>query len=191
MKNKLIPIVTAILALAIGGLAIHGHDFAGVVEHDGVAIELVGHLVAAQDADLCPLYQGDHVGLAVVNGHFTFAFGEFVHTFGDLHLYVNHLDQAREQLSRTPRALPTLRLNPDVDDLFAFGWSVPAGQARPTHADLQAFAPSAQVVTDRIFVDDGQVLTSAGITTGIDLALYIVEQVAGVALAAQGPRGRR
>ncbi|HWI24747.1 MAG TPA: thymidylate synthase [Lysobacter sp.] len=46
--------------------------------------------------------------------------GDFVHTLGDAHLYSNHYGQAREQLSRTPRALPTLRLNPDVRDLFAF-----------------------------------------------------------------------
>jgi len=46
--------------------------------------------------------------------------GEFVHTFGDTHLYVNHLDQAREQLSRSPRPLPFLQINPEVNDLFAF-----------------------------------------------------------------------
>ena len=46
--------------------------------------------------------------------------GDFVHTLGDAHLYSNHLEQARLQLSRTPRALPTMRLNPAVTDLFAF-----------------------------------------------------------------------
>ena len=46
--------------------------------------------------------------------------GEFVHTFGDAHLYLNHLEQARLQLSRAPRALPTMRLNPGVKDIFAF-----------------------------------------------------------------------
>lgn len=46
--------------------------------------------------------------------------GEFVHTFGDAHLYNDHLDQARLQLTREPRPLPTLWLNPEVTDLFAF-----------------------------------------------------------------------
>ena len=46
--------------------------------------------------------------------------GDFVHTLGDAHLYSNHFAQAREQLARTPRPLPTLRLNPEVRDLFGF-----------------------------------------------------------------------
>ena len=55
--------------------------------------------------------------VAQVTGH---APGEFVHTFGDAHLYLNHLEQARLQLSRAPRALPRMRLNPAVTDLFSF-----------------------------------------------------------------------
>ncbi|MBV6409708.1 MAG: Thymidylate synthase [Rhodocyclaceae bacterium] len=46
--------------------------------------------------------------------------GDFVHTLGDAHLYANHLEQARLQLTRAPRALPTLRIDPQVRDLFAF-----------------------------------------------------------------------
>jgi thymidylate synthase len=48
--------------------------------------------------------------------------GDFVHTFGDAHLYLNHLQQTDEQLSRTPFALPTMRINPDITDLFAFSF---------------------------------------------------------------------
>ena len=46
--------------------------------------------------------------------------GEFVHTFGDAHLYLNHLDQARLQVSREPRPLPVMRLNPDIRSVFDF-----------------------------------------------------------------------
>jgi thymidylate synthase len=46
--------------------------------------------------------------------------GEFVHTLGDAHLYLNHLEQAQLQLAREPRPLPRMRLNPEVTDLFAF-----------------------------------------------------------------------
>jgi len=46
--------------------------------------------------------------------------GEFIHTLGDAHLYLNHVDQAREQLSRAPRPLPVMHINPAVTDLFAF-----------------------------------------------------------------------
>ena len=55
--------------------------------------------------------------VAQVTGHRP---GEFIHTLGDAHLYSNHLEQARLQLTRAPRALPRLTLNPDVKDLFAF-----------------------------------------------------------------------
>ncbi len=49
--------------------------------------------------------------------------GEFIHTLGDAHLYLNHLDQVSEQLARTPRPGPRMHLNPEVTDLFAFRYS--------------------------------------------------------------------
>jgi thymidylate synthase len=47
-------------------------------------------------------------------------YGDFVHTFGDAHLYSNHMEQTQLQLSRKPRALPTMKINPDVKDIFSF-----------------------------------------------------------------------
>ncbi len=46
--------------------------------------------------------------------------GEFIHTLGDAHLYSNHFEQARLQLQRQPKALPVMRINPEVKDIFSF-----------------------------------------------------------------------
>lgn len=49
--------------------------------------------------------------------------GDFVHSFGDVHLYNNHVDQARLQLSRAPRVLPKMKINPEITDLFSFTYA--------------------------------------------------------------------
>jgi thymidylate synthase len=49
-------------------------------------------------------------------------YGEFIHTFGDVHLYSNHVEQAKLQLTRTPYELPTLKINPEVKDIFSFSY---------------------------------------------------------------------
>jgi len=64
--------------------------------------------------------------------------GEFVHTFGDTHLYLNHVDQAREQLAREPRALPVLKLNPEVRDLFAFRYEDVVIEGYDPHPAIKA-----------------------------------------------------
>ena len=64
--------------------------------------------------------------------------GEFIHTFGDAHLYRNHLDQVREQLSREPRALPRLRLDPGVRELDAFRFEDFTLEAYDPHPAIRA-----------------------------------------------------
>ncbi|WP_413438903.1 thymidylate synthase [Sulfuriferula sp. GW1] len=64
--------------------------------------------------------------------------GDFVHALGDAHLYSNHLDQAREQLTREPRPLPTMQMNPAVTDLFAFKFEDFELQSYDPHPAIKA-----------------------------------------------------
>jgi thymidylate synthase len=64
--------------------------------------------------------------------------GEFVHTLGDAHLYLTHLEQARLQLTRKPRVLPSLKLNPAIKDLFAFRYADIAFEAYDPHPAIPA-----------------------------------------------------
>jgi thymidylate synthase len=64
--------------------------------------------------------------------------GEFIHTFGDAHLYMNHLEQAKLQLTREPRALPTVRINPAVKDIFAFRYEDFAVENYDPHPHIKA-----------------------------------------------------
>jgi thymidylate synthase len=73
--------------------------------------------------------------LAQVTGHQP---GEFIHTLGDAHLYTNHLEQAREQLAREPRALPSLRLDPAVRELDDFRFEHLALEAYDPHPPIRA-----------------------------------------------------
>jgi thymidylate synthase len=64
---------------------------------------------------------------------------EFVHTFGDVHIYSNHVEGARLQLEREPRGLPTMRINPEVKDLFAFKYE---------DFTLEGYEPHERIVFD-------------------------------------------
>ncbi|MCB8835881.1 thymidylate synthase [Aurantimonas sp. VKM B-3413] len=64
--------------------------------------------------------------------------GDFVHTLGDAHLYADHFDQARLQLTRAPLPLPTLRLNPEIDDLFTFRFEDIAVGGYQSHEHIKA-----------------------------------------------------
>lgn len=64
--------------------------------------------------------------------------GDFVHTLGDAHLYLNHLEQVQTQLARTPYALPQMKLNPAVTDLFAFTFDDFTLEGYQSHPHIKA-----------------------------------------------------
>jgi thymidylate synthase len=64
--------------------------------------------------------------------------GEFIHTFGDAHLYLNHIEQARLQLSRTPKPLPVMHINPAVTDIFGFRYEDFAIENYDAHPHIKA-----------------------------------------------------
>ena len=67
-----------------------------------------------------------------------YAPGDFVHTLGDAHLYLNHIEQARLQLSRTPKALPTMRINPAVKDILGFRYEDFSIEGYEAHPHIKA-----------------------------------------------------
>jgi thymidylate synthase len=106
----------------------------------------------ARDRLSCQLYQrsadvflgvpfniASYALLTLMVAHVTgFKAGEFVHTLGDAHLYLNHLEQARLQLSRSPRPLPRMRLNPAATDLFAFRYEDFSLEGYDPHPHIKA-----------------------------------------------------
>ncbi|MET0278972.1 MAG: thymidylate synthase [Pseudorhodoplanes sp.] len=64
--------------------------------------------------------------------------GDFIHTFGDAHLYLNHVEQANLQLSRSPRAMPVMAIDPSIKDLFAFRYEHFALQGYEPHPHIKA-----------------------------------------------------
>ena len=64
--------------------------------------------------------------------------GDFVHTFGDAHLYLNHLEQTQEQLGREPRSLPQMKINPEIKSIFDFSYDDFELTGYRSHASIAA-----------------------------------------------------